>query len=159
MQYLLGVVSTLLFVAHASGQATTWTYDRRVDATGSVVYKATVHSPTLLDLGYPYGSGAVAALTLRSKNGNTTAYIEFAKGAVNRSFQNGTAHVRFDQQPARQYPLTAAANGRANIVFIDTDRAFINSIKRSKQLTMALRFAGQPSRQLIFPTAGLRWPR
>lgn len=165
MNYFLSIVWVFLsFIRsdtpakQAARQATTWTYNRAVDATGSVVYKATVSSPTVLDLGYPYGRGAVATLTLRSKNGSTIAYVEFAKGAINRSFQNGTAHVRFDGQPVRQYPLTAAANGRANIVFIDPDRAFTQSIKRANRTTIALLFAGQPNRELVFPTAGLRWP-
>ncbi len=140
-------------------QKSAWVYNETVDASRLMVYKATVASPTVLDLGYPYGSGAVASLTLRSRNGSTTVYVEVAKGQLNRSFQNGTARVRFDQQSVRQYTLTAAANGRANIAFLETDRRFIESLKRAKQTTVELVFAGQMTRRMVFPTAGLRWPQ
>lgn len=137
--------------------APAWTYQRTTDATG-VVHKATVRSPTVLDLGYPYGRGAVATLTLRHKNGLTSVYVEVAKGQLNRSFQNGTARVRFDGQRARSYPLTAAANGRANIVFVEADRLFFASLQRARQMAVELRFEGQANRQIDFPVAGLRWP-
>lgn len=136
-----------------------WTYHQTTDAAGHVVQKASVRSPTQLDMGYPYGRGAVATLTLRSNEGGTTVYVELSKGHFNRSFQNGTARVRFDGQPARQYALLAAANGRANIVFLESDRTFITSLKRANQMMLDVSFAGQVGRQMVFPTAGLRWPR
>lgn len=143
--------------AQATKAVTSWTYQRTAEATG-VVHKATVRSPTVLDLGYPYGRGAVATLTLRHKNGSTSVYVEVAKGQLNRSYQDGTARIRFDQQRARSYALTAAANGRANIVFVNADRSFVASLKRSAHVTVELLFTGQPNRQIAFPTAGLRWP-
>lgn len=144
--------------AQPTKPGTTWVYQRTVETTGGAVHRASVHSPTVLDLGYPYGRGAVASLTLRHKNGDTSVYVEVAKGQLNRSFQNGTARVRFDGHRVRSYPLTAAANGRANIVFVDADRSFIEFIKRAKRMTVELVFDGQVNRQIDFPVATLRWP-
>ncbi len=150
--------NSALTAAQAIQSATAWTYQRTVEAGGNVVHKATIGSPTVLDLGYPYGRGAVATLTLRHKAGSTSVYIEVAKGQLNRSFQDGTARVGFDGQRVRRYALTAAANGRANIVFVAADPSFIASLKRAKRMTVELVFAGQANRRVAFSTAGLRWP-
>ncbi|AQG79076.1 hypothetical protein [Spirosoma montaniterrae] len=157
MSFLLSIY--LFFSTLSAQQQPAWTYKRTVEA-GAVVYRATVLSPTRLDFGYPYGGGAIPRLTLRSRSDGTThVYVEVSKGQFNRSFQNGTARIRFDQQPERKYSVSAAANGRANIVFLDTDRAFIDQLKRAKKLTVRLAFVEQKGWQMDFPVAGLVWAR
>lgn len=139
--------------SRSGAQPGRWTYEN----TGSTVYKASVNSTNLIQFEYPYTGGSTATLTIRETNGSTQAYIEVSNGQFNRSFQNGTARIRFDGKPPITYPLLAAANGRANIVFFNNERRLINQIKASKNTSVDVVFDGQPVRRIEFRTANLRW--
>lgn len=135
-----------------------WAYEKTADKFKGRVQRASLVSANTIQFDYPYTGKTPATLTIRERDGNTTVYIEVDKGQFNRSFQNGNAKVRFDGKAPVTYPLTAAANGRANIVFFDVDQKLINQIKAARTMTVAINFYGQPVRQLEFRTAGLRWP-
>lgn len=136
-------------------QAGRWTYEK----TGSAVYKASVSSANLVPFAYPYTGGSTATLTLREKDGSAQVYIEVSNGQFNRSFQNGVARIRFDGKSPVTYSLLAAANGRANIIFFDAERQLIRQIKASKNISVDVRFDGQPARRIEFRTADLNWSR
>jgi hypothetical protein len=141
----------------SGGRAGAWTYEKTVDKTGVTVYNASVTSSNLLQFAYPYTGGSTATLVIREKDGSAQAYIEVANGQFNRSFQNGSARIRFDGKAPVTYSLVAAANGRANIVFFDSERRLINQIKGAKNMAVQVVFDGQPTRQIEFRTADLRW--
>lgn len=134
-----------------------WVYATTSDKFKGTVYKATIQSPTRLEFAYPYSGGSVATLTIREKDKATHVYVEVSKGQFNRSFQGGNARITFDGEPARNYPLLAAANGRANIIFLDADKRFIGKLKQSSRMLMTMEFQGQGKHQLEFKTAGLQW--
>lgn len=140
----------------APARADAWTYTKTLDASGAAVYKAAIRSPTLLQFDFPYAGGSVATLTLRKGN-STHLYIEVSKGQFNRSFQGGSAQVRFDGQPPRRYTVSAAANGRANIIFLDAGEEIISRMKQARQMRIEVAFHGQGRRQMLFRTAGLIW--
>lgn len=137
----------------SSAQADRWAYEK----TGGAVVRASVNSSNLIQFEYPYTGGSTATLTIREKDGSTQAYIDVSNGQFNRSFQNGTARIRFDGKPPVTYPLLAAANGRANIIFFDAEQRLINQIKASKKMSVNVIFDGQPIRRIEFRTANLRW--
>lgn len=134
-----------------------WTYSSTSDKFKGTVHKASILSPTRLEFAYPYSGGSTATLTVRQKDNTLHIYVEVSKGQFNRSFQGGNALIAFDNAPAKNYPLLAAANGRANIVFLDADKRFIDRLKRSARMLMTMEFQGQGKHQLAFRTAGLRW--
>ena len=130
-----------------------WQYTR-----SGTTHKATITSPTRLQFAFPYEGGSTATLTLRQRNGSTSVYIEVSKGQFNRSFQGGSARVRFDNRPAESFELLAAENGRANILFFGDEQRLIQRIRAARQLVVDIDFAGQGIRRIPFPTAGLVWP-
>lgn len=134
-----------------------WTYEKKVQADGSTVSKATITASNILEFTFPYNGGSTATLTLRKRESGTTVYLEVSKGHFNRSFQNGTAKVRFDRQSPITYALVAAENGRANIVFFDDTQKLIRQIKAARTMTIDVGFAGQGTQQIRFSIAGLRW--
>jgi hypothetical protein len=134
-----------------------WTYEKKVQPDGSTVSKATITASNILEFTFPYNGGSTATLTLRKRENGTTVYLEVSKGHFNRSFQNGTAKVRFDQQSPITYALVAAENGRANIVFFDNEQKLIRQIKAARTMTIDVGFAGQGTQQIRFSIAGLRW--
>ncbi|QDK78172.1 hypothetical protein EXU85_06000 [Spirosoma sp. KCTC 42546] len=141
----------------APAGAVTWTYAKTTDKEGHSVYKASITSPKLLEFGFPYAGGSIATLTIRKRESGTHVYIQVSKGQFNRSFQEGKAHVRFDENPAITYSFSAAENGSANIIFFDSDQALINKMKAARNMTVDVDFAGQGKRLIEFQTAGLVW--
>lgn len=139
-------------IAATSPDAGRWLYEET--RTG---YKAVTVSPTLLRFNFPYEGGSTASLTLRRRSGETHVYIEISKGQFNRSFQGGTARVRFDNRPAVSFPLIAAANGRANILFFANEQQLIDQLKTARRMVVTVEFAGQDTRDIRFNTADLRW--
>ncbi|AKD55765.1 hypothetical protein [Spirosoma radiotolerans] len=137
--------------------ATTWTYENKVDKDGKTVNKAVLTSPTVLNFDFPYTGGSTVTLTLRHKNSLTYSYLEVSKGQFNRSFQGGNASIRFDGKPPVRYSLSAAENGRANIVFFDSAQMLINQMKGARKMVVDVEFEGQGKRHIEFTTRGLRW--
>jgi hypothetical protein len=139
-------------VTATSPDAGRWLYEET--RTG---YKAVTISPTLLQFKFPYEGGSTASFTLRRRSGETHAYLEISKGQFNRSFQGGTARVRFDNRPAVSFPLVAAANGRANILFFANEQQLIDQLKTTRRMIVTVEFAGQDTRDILFKTTDLRW--
>lgn len=139
------------------GQAGRWRYEKTADRMGNPVYKASLRASNVLQFAYPYAGGSTATLTVRRANNDTYAYLEVSNGQFNRSFQPGIARVRIDGQPPVTYALSAAANGRANIVFFDAAPTLIVRIKRARRVSMLVEFAAQKTQKIEFATAGLRW--
>lgn len=136
---------------------TTWTYEQTIGKDGQTVYKAILASPTVLNFDFPYTGGSTATLTLRYKNSLTYAYLEVSNGQFNRSFQGGNASIRFDGKAPVRYSLSAAENGRANIVFFDSPDKLIDQMKRARTMVVDVAFDGQGNRHIEFTTLGLRW--
>lgn len=136
---------------------TTWTYEKTTGKDGNTVYKAVLVSPTVLNFAFPYTGGSTVTLTLRHKNSIPYAYLEVSKGQFNRSFQGGNASIRFDGKPPVRYSLSAAENGRANIVFFDSAQKLINQMKGARTMIVDVEFEGQGKRHVEFTTRGLTW--
>lgn len=146
---IFGTPSTEKLAANATG----WQYEK----TGDTALKATLSSENLPQFPYPFAGGSVVTLGIRKKDEDTYVYLEVSKGLFTRSFQSGRARVQFDTQSPVTYTLTAAANGRANIVFFNSEQKLINQIKASKTMIVRTEFAGQPTIEARYKTAGLRW--
>ncbi|ADB37823.1 hypothetical protein [Spirosoma linguale] len=135
-----------------------WTYEKKVvDKAGSIVYKASIASPTPLNFSFPYAGGSVATLTIRHRNDDTFLYLEISRGQFNRTFQGGSARIAFDNQPARNYSFSAAENGRANIIFFDDAAKLITQMKKAQRMTINVEFYAQGRRTIDFSTATLSW--
>ncbi len=144
--------------ASPSGKPGTWKYEKRiVDKSGQAVYKASIVASNVLAFEYPYTGGSIATLTIRKGSEDMHVYIEVSKGQFNRSFQEGRARVRFDGKAPVTYTLSAAANGRANIVFFDDSQKLVNQMKAAKNMTVEVSFYGQGTRRIEFRTANLQW--
>ncbi len=135
----------------------TWVYTKTVDKAGSTVHKAVITSPNVLTFTFPYAGGSTATLTIREKNNETTLYLDVSKGQFNRSFQGGSARIRFDNTPSAIYSFSAAENGRANIVFFDSPQALIDRMKKARTMFVTINFYAQGSRQIAFNVADLAW--
>ncbi|MBC3787543.1 hypothetical protein [Spirosoma utsteinense] len=136
-----------------------WRYEKTKDKAGAPVFKASINGTNLLQFDYPYAGGSTATLTIRQGTGEPQVYIDVTKGQFNRSFQEGKARIQADANPPVTYTLSAAANGRANIIFIDGAGRLIRQLKTARSLQVQIQFAGQPTRSIEFSTSGLQWKR
>jgi len=163
MQNLLYVVGLLVLLQNSAPatsrnlQTDKWVYSETADGAGNNTYKAVITSATVLNFGFPYAGKSIATLTIRQRAGSTTAYLQVSKGQFNRSFQGGTARIRFDRKPATTHAYSAAENGSATIIFFDAAKAFIDQLKRTDKLVIDVEFYAQGRRQIAFNTAGLVW--
>lgn len=134
-----------------------WIYEKRVDKSGSTVYKAANTSLTVLNFTFPYAGGSAATLTLRHKNNQTYLYLEVSRGQFNRTFQGGSARISFDGKSPKSYSFSAAENGRANIIFFDNEGKLVSQMKAAKKMTIDVEFYAQGRRTIEFSTADLSW--
>lgn len=134
-----------------------WQYKQPVGMTAQPAASASVASVNRLNFPFPYQGGSVVTLTLQRRADGPLVSLSVDKGLFNRSYQNGRAQVRFDGGRAVSYTLVAAANGRANLVFIDPAPAFIRRLRSSAKAVVRLEFASQPVREVSFNVRGLKW--
>ena len=99
----------------------------------------------------------MATLTIRKRDNSTTIYVQVSKGQFNRSYQGGTARIRFDGKPPVPYSFSAAENGSATIIFFDSAQALIDRMKRADNMVVDVEFHGQGYRQIAFTIADLTW--
>ncbi|WP_375444600.1 hypothetical protein [uncultured Fibrella sp.] len=138
-------------------QTTGWQYQETAEPSTGTTYKASLNATNLLQLPYPYAGGSVVTLTIRSRSGTTTAYLSVSKGLLAPSFQGGKALIRFDAGKPVTYALSAAANGRGNLLFFDDAQRLIRQLRSSKTMTLQLKVIGQNLNDVNFTAAGLRW--
>jgi hypothetical protein len=141
----------------ALGQSGGWQYKQPVGMVARPAAEASVTSVNRLNFPFPYSGGSVVTLTLKRRTDGPLVSLSVDKGLFNRSYQNGRAQVRFDGGRVVQFSLVAAANGRANIVFVEKAPAFIRQLRSCARLRVQLVFAGQPTREVEFVTQGLKW--
>lgn len=151
------VLLASFYITRLVGQAETWQYKQPIGMVARPAAEASIRSVNRVEFPFPYAGGSVVTLTLKRRADGPLVSFEVDKGLFNRSYQNGRAQVRFDNDRAVTYTLVAAANGRANIVFVDKAPAFIRRLRSCNRLQVQLVFASQPTHQVTFATRGLKW--
>ena len=129
-----------------------WQYQQ-----GGTLYKATLNSTNQIELPYPYGGGSTVTLAVRNRDGATTAFLSVSKGLLAPSYQGGTALIRFNGSRPVTYTLSAAANGRGNLLFVDDSPQLIRQLRTANTMTVQLNVTGQKLNEIRFNIAGLRW--
>ncbi|MBO0947801.1 hypothetical protein [Fibrella forsythiae] len=134
-----------------------WQYQQTPDPSGGTAYKATLDAIDLLQLPYPYAGGSTVTLTIRARGGTTNAYLSVSKGLLAPSFQGGKALIQFDAGKPVTFSLSAAANGRGNLIFFDDTEQLTRKVRAARKMTVQLKILGQNLNQVTFNSAGLRW--
>ena len=142
----------------SAAQATGWVYTRSGDPQGKPVAKASITSPDVLKVGFPYTGTASATLTLRRSSTGTTLYIQVSQGQFTGSYQGGKVRMRFDGQPWKTYAYSPAANGTGMTIFFDAVAPLTEQLKAARTAVIEVPFNGQGRQSILFRVAGLRWP-
>jgi hypothetical protein len=134
-----------------------WQYPQSAGPSGGTTKKATLDATDLIELPYPYGGGSVVTLTLRNQGGTTNAYLSVVKGLLAPSYQGGKALIRFGSAKPVTFTMTAAANGRGNLLFFDDTQRLIRQLRTAKAMAIQLNVPGQKLNEIHFNAAGLTW--
>ena len=127
-----------------------WQYQQN-----GTLQKATLNSINQLELPYPYGGGSTVTLTIRNRDGAITVFFSVSKGLLASSFQGGTALIRINGGRLVTYALSAAANGRGNLLFVDDSPQLIKQLRIATVMIVQLKVAGQKTHKIRFNAAGL----
>ncbi len=96
-------------------------------------------------------------LTIRHRDGATTVFLSVSKGLLAPSFQGGTAQIRINGGKPVTYTLSAAANGRGNLLFFDAGQQLLRQVRGAKTMAVQVKVVGQHLNEIRFNAAGLRW--
>ena len=137
-----------------------WQYDEFVDEMReTTTYTTTNISKNNVSLKSPYSGGTDLAIVVRHSNdlGNEVLIIT-NNGQLWCEYRDCTMAVKFDDGSVEQYPVSRAASGSSNTMFLDrSEDAFINKLKKSKKTMLEIGFYNNGNQQFTFDTSDLNW--
>jgi hypothetical protein len=143
-----------------SSGASGWRYTERGDAMHDEKTKlACVTSNNQLSLSAPYQDVDADLCIRRKPAGELDAYVQLnGDGQILCDLEGCMTHVRFDKGRIEGFPTVTAADGSSNIVFLNRTTALVSDLKRSQSTVIALNMYQAGTQELVFNTAGLKWP-
>lgn len=142
-------------LAASSMSAEAWDYrDYSGPMSSSVTRSAEVPTTAPLGLEFPY-AGAVAALeVLNFGKGRWSVYVKVSKGQFNCNGERCMLPVRFDDRPTQRYPAWKNSGSKYPHLEIEYSQKFIDNLKKSKKVVIAVDFFMQDYKFLEFNIEG-----
>ncbi len=136
-----------------------WSYRSDVDKMRNIETRyASVSSENQLQFSFPYGGGSSGMITLREKGKSLNVLLSIDKGQFTcNSFNDETVAVKFDDHPIENFHCVGPNDGTVGLIFIESEKRFLNSLKKSKHVIVEAGFYQEGRQQLEFNTAGLKW--
>jgi hypothetical protein len=129
-------------------------------------------SDNAVDFDFPYDGGSKMTIVLRSKKQTlkegktadklplTEAVILISKGQFScNSYQGCSISAKFDDGKILKYSMTEAADGSADVIFVDNSASFIKNVKSHKKLIVEADFYQAGAKQFKFDLSGLETPK
>jgi len=137
-----------------------WKYSESVDEMrGTTTYTAITTSRNNVHLSSPYTGGTDLSIVVRHSNdlGNEVLILT-DNGQLWCEYRNCIMTVKFDDKNIEEYPVSRAAGGSSEAMFLDnSEDAFINKLKESKVTMLEIGFYNNGNQQFTFDTADLDW--
>lgn len=137
-----------------------WNYDSFVDdMRGSTTYTAIAVSKNSVNLESPYSGGTNLSIVIRhSDELNNEVLVVTNNGQLWCEYRDCIMTVKFDDKGVEEYPMSRAAAGSSEAMFLDgSEEAFINQLKDSKTTMLEIGFFNNGNQQFTFDTADLDW--
>ncbi len=146
--------------AAPSAPASAWSYSSDTDQmTSKVVYHARLDADKEMELKPPYDGGSQPSLHIVLKGNEYSIYLHITKGqliAASPGSEN-SIQVRFDSEPAESYSVSGPSDYSSTTVFINSNKKFLDKLKKSKKLLIATELYDNGVQQIQFNTDGLQW--
>ena len=137
-----------------------WEYESDTDKMGNTSKSASVKSKDLIFFDSPYSGGSTARLVVRKEGGRLDIYVTVRPSQMNLySDYDGrnNINVRFDEDKQVVWKYNQAADNSSDILFINSEKRFLERLKKSKKVVIEILFYTQGTRQIEFITEGLKW--
>jgi hypothetical protein len=144
--------------AQAAQPESKWVYRTTTDEMRGTTSKfASIESENWLSFGFPYSGGA-ARLLIRQRPQDGLSVILTVQGQfLCNSFSNDTVAVKFDDGPIRLFGCSEPTDGSTGQLFINSERSFVERLKKSKKLVIEAQFYQEGPKQMTFDVSGLSW--
>jgi hypothetical protein len=138
-----------------------WQYtDNEDQMTNQKRYFASCISSNEIDFDFPYDGGSKFTLTLRNMGKGNEIVLQVSKGQFMPGIMSSEyCRVKFDNGETVNYTYNSAADGSADIIFLDNATTFYKKLKTAKNLMIEAPFF-EAGRQIInFNVEGLKWDK
>lgn len=171
MKKICGVVC--FFVLSSAASASNWDTSYSTDEMRGTAQKfVQTDSDNNVDFDFPYNGGSGLGLMLRSKKTQlkdgqsaeglklSEAAIVISKGQFNcNSFDDCHISAKFDDGKIQKFAMSPAKGGRADVLFFDNPKPFIDNVKSHKRLIIEADFYNSGPKQFKFDLSGAEPPK
>ena len=136
-----------------------WSYNTEKDEMrGGESRFASLDAENTINLDFPYGEQRGQILIRDSAKFGFDILVGVPSGQVLcNSFQNTYLSVKFDNGGIERFGCTDASDGTNNMVFLSSEKRFLEKLKKSKKLIVEAEFFQNGVQQMTFDTANLDW--
>ena len=154
------IISTHESTDTSANSISLWSYDMEENKMAEKSFYASVTANNTLYFDFPYNGGASCELTLRYKGGENNVYMKVSKGQfMPNVLDDRRIRVKFDDEKPITFGYSMPSDASSNLIFINSERKFIDKLKKSKKVVIEAEFFNEGLRQLEYTTSGLKWDR
>ena len=156
MAMIVATVTALACPTQAA--AGDWQYANDEDKMrGERLDYAQLTSLNSVDFDFPYNGGSTLQIGVRKKNGKLDAVmLLISSGQILCGVSSCKGAMKFDNGPVEDLSLVEPNDYSSTIVFVDSERAFLNKLLHSTKLIIELSFYEAGKKQFEFDVRGLK---
>lgn len=136
-----------------------WKYTSSIDKmTNDSIKYAYVTSNNYEEFKFPYNGGSYMNLWIRKKDGRNDVYFQISNGQFLTSYDNSEyIRVSFDDSKPVTYYFSSAADGSADIIFVNNVSAFLKRLKTAKLIKVDFPMYQEGRPVFYFSVSNLNW--
>lgn len=145
------------FFLATSSASLAWQLEVEKDAmTGKEEKSATVRSPEIHDIGFPYGRvGARLIVRKHPRFGRDVIFYATGGQIPCRSYDPCSVLVKFDDEKPMRFDGANPSDGSSNVVFVRGYDKFVTKASRAKRVMIEVEFWKGGSRHYSFDVSGI----
>ena len=134
-----------------------WRYRETVDEMrGAKTRFAELTSENSVDLLFPYEGGSTTIICIRKNPDRTReALILTVNGQYDRDLSGYNFAMKIDSGRVSNWSANSAADGRANVMFVNNSVAFIAAVANAERVILELPFYNNGRHQFFFNAQGM----
>jgi hypothetical protein len=145
--------------APADAPTTAWKYHTESDNMGRTKTFACTTSTNEITQSFPYHDSSAELCLRRSSKDGLDAYVQLdGNGQILCGIESCSIPIKFDGGAIQRFPGVGAADNSSDVIFINSTSRFISTLRRSKRTVIELRLYQNGDQDVVFDTAGLKWP-
>ncbi len=138
-----------------------WEYSEDADKmTNEKRFFASCVSTNKIEFEFPYDGGSSFTLTLRNMGKGNEIVLQVSKGQFMPGIMSSEyCRVKFDDGETVKYTYNSAADGSADVIFLNNSSKFLTNLKTAKKLMIEAPFFNAGRQIINFDVEGLTWDK